>query len=74
MDLERHQVRDGDTDVMRSAYRDFEPALPVTEEGLLAGAIGFFLVWGGILLSVGFLRSLRRRPARGSLKGNALSR
>ncbi|MBB4041025.1 hypothetical protein GGR34_002688 [Microvirga flocculans] len=55
-------ARDGDTDVMEAAYRDFEPAMPVTEEGLLATAIGFVAVWGGILLLAGFLRSLFRRP------------
>jgi hypothetical protein len=57
-------VRDGDQDVMEAAYRDFEPAVPVTEEGLLSTAIGFTLVWGGILLLAGFLRSFRRRPRR----------
>lgn len=54
-------ARDGDPDVMEAAYRDFEPAMPVTEEGLLATAIGFVAVWGGILLLAGFLRSLFRR-------------
>jgi hypothetical protein len=60
-------LRDGDTDVMRAAYRDFEPAMPVTEEGILSAAAGFIAVWGGALLLAGFLRSLvrpRRRPAR----------
>jgi hypothetical protein len=56
-------VREGDWDVMDAAYRDFEPAVPVTEEGLLSTAIGFTVVWGGVLLLVGFVRSLfRRRP------------
>ena len=57
-------ARDGDRDVMEAAYRDFEPAVPVTEEGLLATAIGFIATWGGILLLVGFVRSLRRPRAR----------
>jgi hypothetical protein len=57
-------VRDGDQDVMEAAYRDFEPALPVTEEGLLSTAIGFIAMWGGVLLLAGFVRSLRRRPRR----------
>ncbi|MCG7394436.1 DUF2937 family protein [Microvirga sp. ACRRW] len=57
-------VRDGDQDVMEAAYRDFEPAVPVTEEGLLSTAIGFIIVWGGILLLAGFLRSFRRRSPR----------
>ncbi len=55
-------VRDGDRDVMEAAYRDFEPAIPVTEEGLLSAAIGFVAVWGGILVLAGFVRSLLRRP------------
>ncbi len=57
-------IRDGDRDVLEAAYRDFEPAVPVTEEGLLSTAIGFIAVWGGILLLAGFLRSFRRRPRR----------
>jgi hypothetical protein len=55
-------VRDGDQDVMEAVYRDFEPALPVTEEGILSTAIGFVAVWGGLLLLMGFIRSLWRRP------------
>ncbi|MGO4573516.1 DUF2937 family protein [Microvirga sp. 2TAF3] len=56
-------VRDGDVDVMEAAYRDFEPAVPVTEEGILAAAAGFIALWGGFLLLAGFLRSLRRPRA-----------
>jgi len=55
-------VRDGDRDLMQAVYRDFEPALPVTEEGLLSSAVGFIAVWGGLLLLAGFIRSLWRRP------------
>jgi len=55
-------VRDGDQDVMEAVYRDFEPAVPVTEEGVLSTAIGFIAVWGGLLLLIGFIRSLWRRP------------
>lgn len=55
-------VRDGDQDVMEAVYRDFEPALPVTEEGILSSAAGFVTLWGGLLLLAGFLRSLWRRP------------
>jgi hypothetical protein len=53
-------VREGDRDVMEAAYRDFEPAVPVTQEGLLSAAAGFVIAWGGFLLLAGFLRSLRR--------------
>jgi hypothetical protein len=54
-------VRDGDTDIMEAVSRDFEPALPVTEEGILSTGIGFIAVWGSLLLLSGFLRSLFRR-------------
>jgi hypothetical protein len=57
-------LRDGDQDVMEAAYRDFEPAVPVTEEGLLSTAIGFITVWGGVLLLAGFVRSFRRPRTR----------
>ena len=57
-------LRDGDTDLMWATYRDFKPAMPVTEEGLLSAAAGFVGVWGGILLLAAFLRSLRPRRAR----------
>lgn len=57
-------LRDGDQDVMEAAYRDFEPAVPVTEEGLLSTAIGFITVWGGVLLLAGFMRSFRRPRTR----------
>jgi hypothetical protein len=61
-------VRDGDQDVMARAYRDFEPALPVTEEGILSAAAGFILFWGGFLLLAGFLRSFRRRRHPAALR------
>jgi hypothetical protein len=54
-------VRDGDADIMNAAYRDFEPAVPVTQEGLLSTAFGFVVVWGVVLLLAGFVRSLFRR-------------
>jgi Protein of unknown function (DUF2937) len=63
-------LRDGDADVMQAAYRDFEPALPVTEEGIAAAAMGFLSVWGGVLLLTGFLRSLGR-PSRTRITSRA---
>ena len=54
-------LRDGDVDILNAAYRDFEPAVPVTQEGLLSTAFGFIVVWGGILLLAGFIRSLFRQ-------------
>ena len=38
-------VRDADTDLARAAYRDFEPAMPVTSEGLIAALVGFVAGW-----------------------------
>jgi Protein of unknown function (DUF2937) len=59
-------VRNGDTDVMSAAYRDFEPAVPVTEEGILSAVAGFAIAWGAVLVVGGFTRSvIRRRPGRG---------
>ncbi|MGF9757235.1 DUF2937 family protein [Microvirga sp. 0TCS3.31] len=57
-------IRDGDTDIMEAVSRDFEPALPVTAEGVLSAAAGFIVIWGSLLLFSGFLRSLFRRPRR----------
>lgn len=57
-------LRDGDVDVMRAAYREFVPALPVSEEGIVSATAGFITLWGGILLLAGFLRSLRRPRRR----------
>ena len=66
-------VRDGDADVIRAAFGEFEPAMPVTEEGFVSAAAGFVLVWGGILLLAGFVRSLMRRP-RGRLRSGRVLR
>jgi hypothetical protein len=64
-------LRDGDADLMRAAYREFEPAMPVTEEGIVSAGFGFAAVWGGVLLFAGFLRSLWR--PRGLRIGRARS-
>lgn len=56
-------LREGDTDLARAAYRDFEPAVPTTQEGFVTVGIGFIL---GYLLSrligVPLRRMLMRRP------------
>ncbi|MCB8822448.1 DUF2937 family protein [Microvirga rosea] len=57
-------IRNGDTDVMEAAYQDFEPAVPVTEEGILAAALGFIAAWGCLLVLANFVRSLRRPRTR----------
>ena len=54
-------VREGDTDILNATYGDFEPAVPVTQEGVLSAASGFVVAWGGLLLLATFIRSLFRR-------------
>lgn len=66
---------EGDVDLMQAAYQDFEPALPATQEGLVAGGLGF-LVGGGLTLLIGaMLRRLfglgRRRAQAGRLHASA---
>jgi Protein of unknown function (DUF2937) len=56
-------VREGDTDVARAAYRDFEPAVPTTQEGFVIAALGFFLGYGlSRLIGLPLRRALMRRP------------
>ena len=38
----------------------------MTEEGILAAAMGFLTIWGGVLLLTGVLRSLGRQAEPGS--------
>lgn len=52
-------MREGDREVMQATYRSFEPAVPVTQEGLVSAALGFVAGWGGLLLLTGLLRALR---------------
>jgi len=58
-------VREADPDLARAAYGDFEPAVPVTNEGFVMGLIGFAIGWAltrliGLPLRRMFFR--RRRP------------
>jgi hypothetical protein len=64
-------VRDGDADLMHAAWGEFEPAVPVTEEGFVSALGGFALAWGVVLLLGGFVRSLVRRPRGASLPAPA---
>jgi hypothetical protein len=52
---------DVDPAVARGAYQDFEPGVPVTSEGVIAGFIGFMLGLGLTHLAA---RPLRRRWRR----------
>lgn len=56
-----------DLEVSRAAFRDFEPAVPVTAEGFASAGAGFVLLWGGALLLMRAgrrLMGLGRRRAR----------
>jgi hypothetical protein len=61
-------LREGDTDLARAAYRDFEPAIPTTQEGFVTAVLGFLLGYGlsrllGVPLRRAFIRRSRMRPA-----------
>jgi hypothetical protein len=43
-------ARDGDVDLMRATYLDFEPAVPATQEGLVSTGLGFLGGWSLALL------------------------
>ena len=69
-------TRDADIDLMRAAYQDFEPAVPATQEGVVAAGAGALGGWSLTLLVGGLLRRLfglgrRRRTADGRLQSSA---
>lgn len=58
---------EGDTDIMRAAFRDYEPAIPTTAGGLTIAGIGFVIGYAlSRLLGMPLRRlfSRRRRPLR----------
>jgi hypothetical protein len=60
---------EGDNYTMQRAYRDFEPAVPLTSEGAVAAASGFAVFWALIMLLMGLLGRVfrprrRAQPAR----------
>lgn len=56
-------ARDGDADLARAAYGDFEPAVPTTTEGFVAAGIGFVLGWVlARLIGMPLRRLFFRRP------------
>lgn len=59
-------MRYADTDLMRATYQDFEPAVPVTQEGLVATGAGFAGFWGLTLLIAALFRSAFGRRRRGA--------
>ena len=57
-------MRDFDRELARAAYRDFEPAVPTTEEGIVTGAAGFIAGWGVFHLIGGLFRGFSSRRRR----------
>jgi hypothetical protein len=68
-------MRNADTDLMRATYSDFEPAVPATQEGLLAAGTGFAAFWGLTLMVAALFRRLlglgRRRAHARRLQASA---
>ncbi len=68
-------ARDGDLDLMEATYHDFEPAIPATQEGVVAAGLGFVGGWGITLLIGAGLRRLfglgRRRAQAHRLQASA---
>jgi hypothetical protein len=55
-------LSEADTDLAQAAYRDFEPAVPATNEGLVSAVIGFLAGWGlARLLAIPLRRLFMRR-------------
>jgi hypothetical protein len=54
-------VTSADPSIAKAAYRDFEPAVPVTLEGGVATAAGFLTAWAGALATLKGLGRLTRR-------------
>lgn len=59
-------TQDYDRELAGATYRAFEPAVPATQEGLIAGTVGFVAGWGGFVFVGRVLRTLfwRRRQLR----------
>jgi hypothetical protein len=53
---------EADPAIAQAAYRDYEPAVPTTTEGLVTAGIGFSLVWLGSLFVAHLARHWRLRP------------
>ena len=68
-------AQDGDLDLMRAAYQDFEPAVPATQEGVVAAGAGILGGWGLTLLIGALFRRLfgfgRRRAHAQRLHASA---
>lgn len=54
-------LRQADPPLARATYVDFEPAVPATQEGVVAAGGGFALVWAAVLLLARLFGRLRPR-------------
>lgn len=56
-------IRNPDTALVRATYQDYQPAVPTTADGLIAGFLGFLATWGGWRVLSDLFRRLRPRRA-----------
>ncbi|UMY17776.1 DUF2937 family protein [Methylobacterium organophilum] len=56
-------MRSPDMGLARAAYRDYQPAVPTTADGLIAGLVGFLATWAGWRLLADAGRLLGRRSS-----------
>lgn len=52
-----------DADLVHRTWDDYQPAVPVTSEGLISAGIGYAGGWGLVVLLLGFFKRPRRRYA-----------
>lgn len=57
-------ARNPDVTVARAAYQDYQLAVPVTTDGLIAGLVGFLAAWGCWRVLSDAIRGLGRRLRR----------
>ncbi|MBX9930064.1 MAG: DUF2937 family protein [Methylobacterium sp.] len=59
-------LRNPDMALAQATYRDYQPAVPTTADGLIAGFLGFLATWAGWRLLSDLVRRLaprRRQPS-----------
>lgn len=58
-------IRNPDMTLARATYQDYQPAVPTTADGLIAGFLGFLATWAGWRVLADLVRRLmpRRREA-----------
>lgn len=54
-----------DPEIRRGVARDFQPAVPVTAEGMVAAGLGFLAGFGSIVATAFGARRVRRKPKPG---------